>query len=174
MKNHQPKQQKVMLETWFGEFQGPLLRYFKTRIPPDVDANDFVQEVFIRLARRGDLSEIEQVKGYLFQTASSVLKDHYRSRQSHATDLHDSFQSSEHDSQNLSGITPERVILAKEQVQVLLAALHELPERTRIVFVLYHFEDLRQLEISKRLEISLRTVERHMAAALAHILTRLK
>jgi RNA polymerase sigma factor (sigma-70 family) len=48
-----------------------------------------------------------------------------------------------------------------------------LPERTRAVWVLYHFEDLPHAEIARRLGIAVSTIEKHMGRASTHLLKRL-
>ncbi|MBB6227233.1 DNA-directed RNA polymerase specialized sigma24 family protein [Polymorphobacter multimanifer] len=48
------------------------------------------------------------------------------------------------------------------------------PEAVRIVFSHYHFDGVAQVEISRRMGLSLSTVEKHMAKANAHLLHRLR
>ena len=50
--------------------------------------------------------------------------------------------------------------------------LGELPERTRVVFLLHRFEELKYAEIARRLEISVSSVEKHMMEAMRQIKTR--
>jgi RNA polymerase sigma-70 factor (ECF subfamily) len=64
--------------------------------------------------------------------------------------------------------------LGREAVERLIAALHELPETTRIVFTQYHFDNVPQVEVARRMGLSLSTVEKHMARANAHLLKRLR
>ena len=60
------------------------------------------------------------------------------------------------------------VLEGKAAVTHLLAALMKLPERTRDVFVLRMFEDLRPGDIADGMGISRRAVEKHFACALKH------
>ncbi len=48
-----------------------LARFFQRRIRSESDIDDLIQEVFARLVRRGDLAQITQVEGYIFQVAAS-------------------------------------------------------------------------------------------------------
>ena len=57
-----------------------LRRYFARRLPRGVDGEDLSQEVFIRLLRRGNLGDIENIEGYLFQTAANLLRERGRHR----------------------------------------------------------------------------------------------
>lgn len=159
------ERQQRLLEDWSRRYRPALLRFFQRRMPPGADREDLVQEVFLRLARQ-DLTAIANVEGYLFQAAANVLKDWRRRGVRHAADAHDPV---EEDLPAEVDFTPERVLLGKDAVSALIAALEALPERTRAVFLLYHFDQLPQAEIARRLGIAVRTVENNMAKAHAHL-----
>lgn len=152
-------------------FRPALKAYFVKRAPDGVDADDLVQDVFVRLARRGELSTIRQVEGYLFQTAANVLTDRLRSRAARRREDHVPYRELDHAREDAS---PDTVLMGREALAQLLASLCELPERRRAVFVLHRFDGLRYGEIAKRLGISLSSVEKHMIKALAHLTARLE
>lgn len=159
------ERQARLLEEWSRRYRPALLSFFQRRMPPGADREDLVQEVFLRLARQ-DLTAIANIEGYLFQAAANVLKDWRRRGVRHATDAHDPV---EEDLPAEVDFSPERVLLGKDAVAALIGALEALPERTRAVFLLYHFDQLPQAEIARRLGIAVRTVENNMAKAHAHI-----
>ncbi|HYG26700.1 MAG TPA: sigma-70 family RNA polymerase sigma factor [Caulobacteraceae bacterium] len=159
------ERQARLLEEWSRRYRPALLSFFQRRMPPGAEREDLVQEVFLRLARQ-DLSTIANVEGYLFQAAANVLKDWRRRGVRREADAHDPIQE---DLPAEVGFSPERVLLGKDAVATLIAALEALPERTRVVFLLYHFEQLTQAEIARRLGIAVRTVENNMAKAHAHV-----
>ncbi len=159
------ERQARLLEEWSRRYRPALLRFFQRRMPPGADPEDLVQEVFVRLARQ-DLTAIANVEGYLFQAAANVLKDWRRRGMRRAAGAHDPI---EEDLPAEVDFSPERVLLGKDAVSALIAALETLPERTRAVFLLYHFDQLPQAEIARRLGIAVRTVENNMAKAHAHI-----
>src|SRR5688572_29256001 len=66
-----------------------LVNYFEKRIREAYDIDDLVQEVFIRLARRAELSDIKQIEGYVFQTAANVMRDRARRRATHHASAHE-------------------------------------------------------------------------------------
>ena len=166
---NRPSADDALLSSWVQEFHDPLLRFFYKRVPGTVEAEDLVQEVFLRLARRADLASIDKVEGYLFQTAASVIADRFRRDGVRREGQHEPYEDDTHGGE---GFSPERVLMGKQAVQTLIDALFELPERTRNVFVLYHFDRMRQVDIARRLKIGLSTVEKHMARANAHLLKR--
>ncbi|MBQ1542755.1 hypothetical protein C5708_04730 [Caulobacter sp. CCUG 60055] len=160
-----PSRYVSLLEEWSRRYRPPLIRFFQRRMPP-ADHEDLVQEVFLRLAKHGDLDTIGHVEGYLFRAAGNVLKDWRRREARHAAAAHDLIGD---DLADEVGFSPERVLLGRDTVNALVAALETLPERTRAVFVLYHFDNLPHVEIARRLGIAVRTVENNMAKAHAHI-----
>ena len=153
---------QTVLSKWSTAFQAPLRRFFERQGAPSHAAEDLVQEVFAKLANRPGLDEVEKAEGYVFRTAWNVLNDSRRKDKVRAASAHEPFEEKHHGSM---GLTPERVIMGRQALQGMIDALHELPERTRTVFVLYHFENVRQADIAKRLGIALSTVEMHMARA---------
>lgn len=158
------------LDLWVRKYGGALRNYFRKRAPASLDPEDLVQEVFAKIARKADLTEVTTVEAYLFRTANSVLIDGMRRTAARGGGTHETFEEDVH---GLAESDPERVLIGKEGVNRLIAALYELPAPVRQAFALYHFEQFRHSEIAKHLGISVSTVEKYMARANAHILTRL-
>jgi len=152
-----------------AQYRQPLLRFFQRRVGGADDADDLVQDVFSRLAAR-DLAEVENVQGYVFQIAANVLRD--RARRAGVrriiTETPEDF-----DAVDEAGFSPEHILQSREAVQTMVTALYELPEAIRVVFSQYHFDGVAQVEIARRMGLSLSTVEKHMAKANAHLLRRL-
>jgi RNA polymerase sigma factor (sigma-70 family) len=155
------------LQELASRYGGPLRRFFERRMIHRPDPDDLVQEVFVRLIRQGNIGAIEHLDGYVFQVAANVLKDHARRWAVRTEEVHHSPL----DEDTLEGgFSPERVLLGAEALEGLIAALYDLPEKTRIIFTLYHFESVPQVEIARRLGMSLSTLEKHMSRANLHLL----
>lgn len=161
--------ERALLDQWAREFRRPLIKFFQKRAPVTAEPDDLVQEVFMRLARRADLASIEYIEGYLFQTAASVLADKYR-RDQRQPEIVESLEETAHGE---AVLTPERVLMDRQSLDVLIQGLYALPERTRNIFILYHFENLRQTDIAARFHMPVSTVEKHMARANRQLLKRL-
>ncbi len=71
-------------------------------------------------------------------------------------------------------LSPERVLLGSEQLERAIAALEELSESTRQVFVLRRYEGMRHEEIAAQLGMSVSGVRFHMEKAKAHLARRLE
>lgn len=147
-------------------YYAPLFSFFRKRLRDTSEAQDLVQQVFLRLSQRPDLAAVDNPDAYIFQAASNALKDLQRRetvRQRHGAE--------ENDPETLacSDLSPERVLQSGQAVALLAAALRRLPERTRDIFMLRCYEGLKHVEIARLYGISVRAVEKHMAKALAHV-----
>jgi RNA polymerase sigma factor (sigma-70 family) len=158
------------LEEVVTDYYGPLTRFFQRRLRPGQEADDLVQEVFGRLARQ-DLATIENIQGYVFQIAANVLRD--QARRSNVRSIIVSAPA-DMDVEDEAGFSPERVLQSREAVRAMVQALYELPTAVRMVFSHYHFDGVAQVEIARRMGLSLSTVEKHMTKANTHLLYRLR
>ena len=148
----------------------PALRRFFSRRAPGGEADDLTQEVYLRLHGH-DLDTIANPKGYLFRIASSVLADRARRRRARAADAHDFLEEWDHPVEEIS---PERVLLGREALNDVIAAIEALPPRTRQAFVLHRFEEMKYGEIAVRMGISASSVEKHIMRALQHLVKGLE
>ncbi len=156
-------------DSFFARYAGPLRKYFRSRVYNPQDVEDLVQEVFCRLSERAELDQIENQEGYLFQTAANLLRDRARREQTRSSANRDLTDMAEN---SFEEISPERVLLGKRRVEELTRALMELPERTRVIFLLHRFEDRKYGEIARQLGISVSSVEKHMMDAIRHLKAR--
>lgn len=147
-----------------------LKRFFQRRAEhPDVD--DLVQEVFLRLTRRGALDDIRNLEGYVFQTAANVLRARLRQRISHRENDH---QAIDENYAEATAFSPERVLLGREAIEHLSLAVQKLPARTRAVFLLCRVEGLPHADVARRLGVGISTVDKHMAKAMNHLMKWMK
>jgi RNA polymerase sigma-70 factor (ECF subfamily) len=137
-------------------------RYLAKRAAP-ADVDDLVQDVALRMHVRGGSGAIDNLEGYLFQVAHSVLADHARRDRVRARGQHVSIEEYHHPVEVRS---PERVLGSKEDLSRMVAAVAELPDRTRQAFVLHRFEEMSYAAIARHMGISVSTVEKHIMKAI--------
>lgn len=66
----------------WNDFGPPLRAFLARRVPPGVDADDLLQDVFLRVIRNlGTLRETQRPEAWLFQIARNALRDALRARQ---------------------------------------------------------------------------------------------
>ena len=141
-----------------------LQRYFARRGVPASDARDLVQEVFARLLEKDGLENVAHADRYLFVTAANLARDYFRYQQVRIAHPVADFSERVHP---LNDFDPERVIGGRQELDVLLTALNEMPERMRNIFILARLENFPRSEIAQQLGISKRTVEAQITLATA-------
>jgi RNA polymerase sigma-70 factor (ECF subfamily) len=145
-------------------YYAPLASFFRKRTRNAAEVQDLVQQVFLRLAQSREMAEIRNPDAYIFQTAANTLRDHYRQTAVRTRYLNESLATTD---AAPSEFSTEHVMLARENLERLVVALRQLPERTRDVLMLRRFEGLKNAEIARLHNISLRSVEKHIAKAMA-------
>lgn len=154
----------IELQALFERHAPPLLAYLKSQLNDAQLADDLMQESFARLTEHYPQGKIQDSESWLFRTARNLLFDHYRQQQRRQTTTF-----SDDELANFPGTDPnaEQRAIDHQQVELIIAQLLTLPERTQTIFRLSRFEGLPQTDIATRLGVSLSTVEKHLAQALA-------
>jgi RNA polymerase sigma factor (sigma-70 family) len=147
--------------------RGAMTRYFARHVSDAAEIDDLIQDVFLRIVKRGGLSGVENFDGYVFETAASVLTDRFRRRKARRADQHLSFDPELHGGMELG---PDSVHAGRQALRRTTVVLMELPERTRDVFILRRLEGLPYREIAVRLGLSVSAVEKHMVRAVRYLL----
>jgi RNA polymerase sigma factor (sigma-70 family) len=157
-------------------FRGPLLAFFLKRVRNRNEAEDLTQEVFVRLLHHPDRNNGRTIYGYVFTIAANLLRDRAKSAanaRSRSTDNIDFLSERDGLVANLiEDRSPERVLVGRQTIDDVLAALAELGERTRDVFILARLENLHHREIAQLHGISVSAVEKMMMKAMAHLAAR--
>jgi len=149
----------------------PLLSYFARRTRRREDAEDLTQEVFVRLSRRSDLRDIQNLESFVFSTAANLLTDFYRKAPRRA--LERSLDESDLDIAALEP-GPGKALEDRQQLNVLLSAIGDLPPKCRAVFVMHRFNEMSHAAIAREFGISVSAVEKHIATAVAQLMIRLR
>ena len=154
-------------------FRGPLMSFFLRRVGDGAEAEDLTQEVFVRLLGAAERQPIEDVEALVFVTAGNLLKDRGRraARRGAATAI-DPALVAEVTREFVEDRDPERVLLARESYAEVLAALDELGQRTRDIYVLFRLENMKQKEIAALFGIARSTVEKEVMKATLHLALR--
>jgi RNA polymerase sigma-70 factor (ECF subfamily) len=155
------------------KFRAPLLAYFSKRVQSRSEAEDLTQEVFVRLLHHPDRHGGQTVEAYVFTIAANLLRDRAKSvsgsydRTSQNVDL--LVETNQYSPGLIEDRDPERVLVGKEAIEDVLAALGELGERTRDVFILARLEAMQHREIADMFGISVSSVEKMIMKAMVHL-----
>lgn len=68
-------------EALWKDFRGRMLAYIQRRLDSIDDAEDILQEVFLRIHTHAErLPEVENVAGWIYRIAANAIVDHYRKK----------------------------------------------------------------------------------------------
>lgn len=144
------------LKTAFANIKAALMRRGRSAH----DADDLLQEAWVRMACYERDTPVEQPEAFLMRAALNLSIDAHRMRQSHGEEvlLEDVV---------LVDTAPgvEAALLAKERVQRLGVCLARLNVKTRDIFLAHRLDGQSYTEIARHHGISVNTVERHVAKA---------
>lgn len=156
----------VEVAALFKRFQPALIRFFERRSFSSADAEDLVQEVFIKITRLDSSVNIWQPEAFLFQIAANVLRDRVRRDKSRLQGHHVTLD----DAGDIGEVpSEESVYEGKESLNQFLMVLSGLTPKCRIVFLLHKYEGLSYSEIARRFDISVSAVEKHMIHAIKQL-----
>ncbi|MEW4401888.1 RNA polymerase sigma factor [Agrobacterium tumefaciens] len=159
---------KNILESFAASY-GELLRHLSRRHGRDVDADDVLQDTFLRLQSIPVETDIKNPRSYLFRMADNQATDHIRGRRS----LERYLSSVELPDSADDRPSPERVVDYRQRLGSLEQAISELTPRQRQVFLMHKFDGLSHAEIARDLKITKSAVEKLVMKALAHLRDRL-
>jgi len=138
-------------------------------------AEDLAQDTFLRLIGAKDRYQPEaSFKTYLFTVARNLWIDQYRSKKAAPKTVSADLRVAEDGATIGDGVSsgedPAVDRLARQEAAELVhAALEDLPEGQRMVFVLAEAQGLKYREISEILEIPVGTVKSRMNAAVTRL-----
>jgi RNA polymerase sigma-70 factor (ECF subfamily) len=160
---HSPEHRR-RIEALYHEYRQSLLSYIASLLKwGQQDAQEILQETYIRLMRQDDLGHLERnPKAYLFTIATNLVRDRIRREASRRRDAHVPLEDQELVSNEPS---PANSVDLQQSLEQLKTALMQLKPVTRQVFLLCRFEEMTHTEVAAALDISTRTVERHMSKA---------
>lgn len=148
------------LDALFDQHAAQLTRFAASYLNQVADADEVVQECFVRLwEHRHGLEAGTVFKTYLYTAAyRQVLNQLRRQRTWQSEALHEATA--------LDTNTPSQLLEYRELEQVYAVAMAQLPERRREIFVLSRQQGLSNAAIAQQLNVSVKCVENQMTQAL--------
>lgn len=153
------------------EHRDELLNYANKFLNDRAIAEDIVQEAWLRFsARSGQGEEINNPLTYLYTIVRNLALDWVRRG---PRETLDPTKRPELESLPDAAPTAEDVVLQRDEMRVLLAAIAELPERTQLAFRLYKLEEQTLQEVADRMGISVPRTHQLVREAMVHATRRL-
>lgn len=161
------RDQRWLITLW-NEHHSALRHFLRGKYGPGPpEPEDIAQEAFSRLAALPPLlaAQIEFPKAFLYRTAENLLNTERRKRgvrAAHAAEV--SFIEARG-----SDCTPERILLARADLDRVEALLRKMPEKRRQCFLMHRFEDLSFVDIGRQMGMSPNGAKKHILRAMADI-----
>jgi RNA polymerase sigma factor (sigma-70 family) len=143
-----------------------LKRYLRRFIRSREAADDLAQEAFLRAFAAESRRVIEAPKAFLFKVARNLALNELARQSSMAIEPLGDFEGQEV-LEDSSQAAVDDVVDSRERIRLLARAIAALPPQCAKVFILRKMRGLSQKEIAARLNISVRTVENHVAVGLS-------
>ena len=145
--------------------QDRFMRFLVARTRDPALAEDLMQDARTKVLALGE-NDVARPVPYLFQMLANLVEDHRRSeraREQRGRAWGDRGEGLE--PQRADHITPEQAAADRDMLDKTLAALDELPERTRAIFLAFRVDGISQKQIAAHEELSLSAVEKHLQRA---------
>ena len=153
----------------FQENEGDLRAFMAARLRCSFTAHDLTQELYLKVSALENRAEVGNARAYLFRMASNLVVDHLRREQRRGgllAEIEGLLWGGD------GGVSPERQVIAQQELRGLIAVVEALPPATRRVFKRNRFDGKTQREIAEELGISQTAVEKHIRKALQRLATR--
>jgi RNA polymerase sigma-70 factor (ECF subfamily) len=155
-KNSHTFSESEFRELYF-EYHPVLFRVAMYVLKDEAEAEDVVQETFLKLWKLNDHKEITNLKAYLISMTRNACLDQIRSSDKEREKILEL----KHE------VTDEEAPEQEDSIRKALEeAVSQLPPKCRLIFSLSRFEGLSNEEIAEYLDISKRTVETQISLAL--------
>jgi len=148
----------------FDHYGKRLFRFSMGYLKSELDAEEVVQEVFIKIwNNREELSVQKSFESYLFTIAKNGILNMIRKSKSEQAYL------------QYAKLHPEKNVLLDDELnfreleKAYQAAIEKLSPRRKVIFLLSREQSLSNAEIAEKMNISVKTVENQMTSALSEI-----
>jgi RNA polymerase sigma-70 factor (ECF subfamily) len=131
------------------------------------DAEDLIQEAFLRLHVYCQTHEVHEPEAFLVRTVQNLSVDSYR-RAHRNMYVDDSVESMSVVDVRLA---PDEDLAVQQRLDQVRATLDALKPRTREVFLMHRLEGYSSAQIAERFEISVSAVEKHIARAVLALMS---
>ena len=141
----------------------PKMKYFITHIvKSEAIAEELSQDVFEKIWRnRAELSDLRSFSSYLYRMSKNIAINYIEHKYVERTYIQD--YKAELD------FSIEEQLDANEIKLLIMLEVEKMPEQRKKIFMMSRFENLKNEEIAKELNITKKTVENHLNLALKQI-----
>lgn len=157
----------------YMERRDELERYFRVRLRSAEAAQDLVQDIYLKIARR-EPSAVGNPGAFLYRLGSNLMLDRIkqeRRARRRATAWGDIYAGSG-DGPAADHPAADEALAARERLQKVISAVTELSPQVQEAFRLHKLEGLSHAETAEAMGVSRSSVEKYLMASLKRILAR--
>lgn len=143
----------------FNTYAKDLKRHLYFKYNDMASAEDVLQETFIKLWNNCAKVSLEKVKSYIYTLANNAFLD--IKRHENVVRKHQKGYVN-----NQTGESPEFIMIEQEFLEKVERVIDSLPEKQKEVFIMSRIEKLKYKDISAKLNISVKAIEKRMRNAL--------
>jgi RNA polymerase sigma-70 factor (ECF subfamily) len=145
---------------WLLAQYGPRLRAYFLRVTrSNADADDLLQDIFVKLIERiKDYKHNARFESWLFTVAANLARDHIRRTSRNARQLQTADDQNVIDFVTTDQNLPDQLVQQAEQHDLLKKALSQLPMPDRDIVLLRHYGQLSFKELAEHFKMPLGTV----------------
>jgi RNA polymerase sigma factor (sigma-70 family) len=153
-----------------------LFSFIRSRVKTDEDAEDILQDVWYQLSSLVDIEPIERLSSWLYRVSRNRIVDKQRKQKTQSLD---DFAYADEEGEMMypealltDGSDPETEFERAFFREEFFAALNELPQKQREVFVWNELEDMTLQEIADKTGESIKTIISRKRYAVAYLRER--
>lgn len=143
----------MLLEELWNDYHVELLSFIRQRVNCPQDAEDILQDVFIK-AHQHDCPAKDNPRAWLYQTTRTTIIDHYRTKKSHSP-LPDTIIAEE----------PVKDTAVEVVASCLRSEVENLPAHYREALIAVDFEGRSQHEVSEAVDVPYPTIRSRVQRA---------
>lgn len=144
----------------FTSHYDELCSFIARKLGQSADAEEIAQDTFHNFLKLDDSAHIENPRAFLYKTANNLALNRIRKY-----GRHEAYVQTVHEDDNHTP-TVEREVFAQRDIDLLEKQLNKLPTLTKDIFLMNRMDSMSYSEISKELNISDSSVQKHMMKAL--------
>jgi RNA polymerase sigma-70 factor (ECF subfamily) len=164
-----------LLETYL-ERRPNLVRFFAARTGSSAAAEDLAQELYLKLASRDPEASTDNPGALLYRAATNLMLDRARADQ-RAAARDTAWRQTAHASlggEDVADLPPaDEALASRQRLNQLVGALADLPPQMQRAFRLHKLDGLSHAQTAQAMSISVKSVEKHISAALKSLTAKL-
>lgn len=154
---------EIVFSTFFKKHAKSLRNFLFYKYGNKDQADDLVQEAFIKLWQNCSSVPIEKAKSYLYTIANNSSLNEIK-HQKVVLQYENNFTGLDKTNEN-----PEYILEEKQFKEKLLNAIENLNETQRVAFLMHRIDGKKYSEIAEELNISVKAVEKRIHLALVEL-----